>query len=147
MKLLAIDPAAENPVSDTGWALLYYDKNTPATLLDSGVVRGGFAGFCGWVLPESDVTVCEHYVVFNRAGDPTPLMAEGVVRYLRPDVVLQPSSGYKTAVSDAVLKNLGLWSTKGHHADERSALRHGLWYLKRIRHMPTLKAGWIMPFE
>ena len=143
MKLLAIDPAAETSVSDTGWALLYYDEDAPATLLDSGVVHGGFTGFCGWALPESDVTVCEHYVVFNRAGDPTPLLVEGVVRYLRPDVVLQPSSGYKTAVSDTVLKNLGLWSTKGHHADERSALRHGLWYLKRMRHTPTLKAGWI----
>ena len=142
MKLLAIDPAAESPISDTGWALLYYDDTTPATLVDSGVVNGGFAGFCGWVLPDSDVTVCERFVRFRSQADSTPQLIEGVVRYLRPNVVLQPSSGYKTAVSDAVLKNLGLWSTKGHHADERSALRHGLWYLKKIKHMPTLHAGW-----
>lgn len=140
--LLSLDPAAEKAVSDTGWALLRYDDNTPATLVDGGVVHGGFNGFRDWTMPDSDVTVCEHYVVFNRAGDPTPMLIEGVIRYLRPDTVLQPSSGYKTAVADEVLKRLGLWTTEGHHADMRSALRHGIWYLKKSKHLPTLRAGW-----
>lgn len=141
-RLLAIDPAAETAVSDTGWVLLEYTDNTPATLVDGGVVHGGFDGFCQWTLPDSDVTVCEHYVKFRAAGDPTPLLIEGVVRYLRPDVHLQPSSGYKTAVPDEVIKRLGLWTTEGHHADMRSALRHALWYLKSRLHTPTLRAGW-----
>lgn len=142
MLLLSIDPAAEREISDTGWVLLRYDDNTPATLVDGGVVHGGFEGFRTWNLPTSDVTVCEKYVVFNKAGDPSPMLIEGVVRYLRPDVVLQPSSGKNTAVGNDVLKRLGLYSTTGHHADEREAARHGVWYLKKARHVPTLKAGW-----
>ena len=142
--LLAIDPAAEREVSDTGWVLLEFDDDTPATKVDGGVVHGGFAGFVQWTkhMPASDITVCEKYVVFNRAGDPSPLLIEGVVRYLRPDVVLQPSSGKNTAVPDKVLKRLGLWSTAGHHRDEREAARHGVWYLFKNRHKPTLKTGW-----
>lgn len=140
--LLSIDPAAERAVSDTGWALLEYDDNTPATLVDGGVVHGGFEGFRTWTLPDSDVTVCEKYVKFRAEGDPTPLLIEGIVRYLRPDVVLQPSSGYKTAVPDRVLKTLGFWTTTGHHADQRSALRHAVMYLKKARHLPTLRQGW-----
>lgn len=143
-RLLSIDPAAERAVSDTGWALLEYTDDTPATLVDGGVVHGGFEGFRQWTMPESDITVCEKYVKFRAQGDPTPLLIEGVVRYLRPDVRLQPSSGYKTAVPDEVIKRLGLWTTEGHHADMRSALRHALWYLKTTLHRPTLRAGWVV---
>lgn len=148
--LLSLDPAAERAVSDTGWALLQYDDNTPATLVDGGVVHGGFNGFRDARtetvrsdhLANADIVVCEHYVVFNRAGDPTPMLIEGIIRDTRPDTVLQPSSGYKTAVPDAALKNLGLWTTEGHHADMRSALRHAVWFLKKNLHRPTLLAGW-----
>lgn len=140
--LLSIDPAAERAVSDTGWVLLRYDDNTPATFVDGGVVHGGFEGFRTWTLPASDVTVCEKYVKFRAEGDPTPLLIEGVVRYLRPDVHLQPASGKNTAVSNDVLRRLGLYSTTGHHLDQREAARHGVWYLKKARHVPTLRAGW-----
>lgn len=146
--LVAIDTPAERSVSDTGWFRGTFDDDQPLERLSSGVISGGFAGFVNGiesVLRDADIVVCEHYVVFNRAGDPTPMLAEGVVRFLRPDVVLQRPTGYKTAVPDKVLKNMGFWSTTGHHADERSATRHALKYLYDKGHKPTLRKGWSSP--
>lgn len=112
------------------------------SVLASGVVHGGFEGFRTWTLPDADVVVCEHYVPYNRAGDPTPLLVEGAVRDRAENVVLQTSSGKNTAVSDTVLKRLGAYTTAGHHHDEREAIRHAVWYVKKQKHVPTLKAGW-----
>ena len=142
--LLAIDPSAERAVSCTGWAFGEFSETQPFTLLAKGAVEGGFKGFCASELIElikaAGIVVCEHYVVYNKDGDPTPLLTEGVVRYLRPDTVLQPSSGKNTLVPDEALKRLGLWSTTGHHHDEREAVRHALVYLATSRHKPTLRA-------
>lgn len=142
--LLAIDPAAERSVSCTGWAIGEFSEAQPFALTGSGVVEGGFNGFCAAtnlhkLLRAADVVVVEHYVVYNKNGDPSPLLAEGVVRFLRPDAVLQRSSGKNTLVPDDKLKALGLWSTKGHHHDQREAIRHALVYLVQSRHRPTLR--------
>lgn len=141
--ILAYDPAAERESSDTGWFLGEFSEDQPVSRIDSGVVHGGFEGFRVWTKPEADIVVCERYVVFNRAGDPSPMLIEGVIRYLYPDVVLQPASGKNTAVSDTALKRLGLYSTKGHHHDEREATRHAVWRLKKLKHLPTLRLGWV----
>ncbi len=143
--ILAIDPSAERAVSSTGWAFGEFSEAQPFVRVSSGVTEGGFAGFCAdneleGLLKTAGVVVCEHYVVFNRAGDPTPLLVEGVVRFVRPDTVLQGASGKNTLVPDAALKKLGLWSTSGHHHDEREATRHLLVYLVASRHLPTLRA-------
>ena len=141
--LLSIDPSAESSTSDTGLAYGSFSSDKPYTLIESGNIHGGFNGFCEWLKDNTyvltvDIVVCEHYIVYNRAGDPTPLLTEGVIRYLRPDTVLQPSTGKNTLVSDDELKNYGLWSTSGHHHDEREAVRHSLVYLVKQRHLPTL---------
>jgi hypothetical protein len=141
MLLLSIDPAAERSVSSTGWALGEFSDTEPYTLRDSGVIEGGFAGFSankGRLCWFAEIVVVEHYVVYNRNGDPTPLLIEGVVRDKRPDTVLQGSSGKNTLVSDKNLKDAGLWSTTGHHHDEREAVRHALVYLIKARHIPTI---------
>ena len=142
--ILAIDTPSEKAVSNTGYALIEYgdgDGDGMPVILDSGVVDGGFAGFCEWIrtAPEHDVTVCERYVVFG-PGDSSPKLAEGVVRFLYPDAVMQTSSEYKTVVKDDVLKRLGYYVTGGHHADSRSAVRHGLHYLVKTKYKPLLKA-------
>lgn len=138
--ILAIDTPSEKAVSNTGYALIEYGDGMPV-ILDSGVVDGGFVGFCEWIrtAPEHDVTVCERYVVFG-PGDSSPKLAEGVVRFLYPDAVMQTSSEYKTVVKDEVLKRLGYYVTGGHHADSRSAVRHGLHYLVKTKYKPLLKA-------
>lgn len=148
--ILAIDPCAEREVSCTGWAFGEYEPQTPFRLLGSGVIEGGFAGFAGEVqhnikglgtlLHNANVALVEHYVPYNRAGDVTPLLAEGVVRCVRPDVVLQPSSAL-SLVSEAQAKTLySEIRAQGHHADNLSALRHLLAYLMKNRHKPTLRA-------
>ena len=154
--ILSLDPSAERTISDTGYCYGEFDDNKPFRLLDSGVVRGGFNGFVSRLnetqdgldtlynrILSADIVVCEQFISWEPRADSTPRLIEGVVRYLRPDAVLQPSSGYKTAVSDDVLKQLGLWTTEGHHADSRSATRHLIMYLKNNLHRPTLEAGWI----
>jgi hypothetical protein len=140
--ILAVDPSAERESSDTGWFLGEFFEDQPVRRLDSGNIHGGFEGFKRWTGPAADIVVCEHYVVFNRAGDPTPLLVEGALRDRYDDVVLQPASGKNTAVPDRVLKALDLYTTAGHHQDEREAARHAVWYLKKIKHLPTLRVGW-----
>ncbi len=147
--ILAIDPCAEREVSCTGWAFGEYEPQTPFRLLGSGVIEGGFAGFAeevqhnikglGTLLRNANVALVEHYVPYNKAGDVTPLLAEGVVRCVRPDVVLQPSSAL-SLVSEVQAKALypGI-RAQGHHRDNLSALRHILAYLVRSRHKPTLR--------
>lgn len=151
--ILAIDTPAEREVSCTGWAFGEYEPQTPFRLLDSGVIEGGFFGLAEEVkdpysddplppilLDEADLVLVEHYVPYNKAGDPTPLLAEGMVRFLRPDVVLQPSSAL-SLVSEAQAKALyPEMRVQGHHKDSLSALRHLLAYLVKNRHKPTLEA-------
>lgn len=144
-QLLAIDPAAETTVSDTGWALFEVPDEAPAELMESGVIHGGFNGFCAdtdfttFLKNGPEIVVCEQYKVFNRAGDPSPMLIEGVVRYLRPDVVLQPSTGKNTLVSNEEMKHYGVYSTVGHHQDLRESVRHALVYLVKSKHLPTLR--------
>lgn len=148
--ILAIDPCAEREVSCTGWAFGEYEPQTPFRLLGSGVIEGGFEGFVeevqhrlvglGALLQNADEALVEHYVPYNKSSDVTPLLAEGVVRCVRPDVVLQPSSAL-ALVSEAQAK--ALYSeirAQGHHRDNLSALRHLLAYLVQNRHKPTLRA-------
>lgn len=153
--ILAIDPAAETPTSDTGWALALFSETEPFELLNSGVIHGGFEGFCrihnelleirllmSEVGLDPDRVVVENYIPYNSLGDSSPRLIEGVVRFLRPDAVLQPSSvlSEKGLVPDSLLKAMGLWSTLGHHNDEVSAIKHALHYVLASRHKPTLKA-------
>lgn len=131
-------------MSSTGWAFGGVSDTQPFAILGSGIVEGGFAGFCADInlhklLRAADVVVVEHYVVYDKNSDPTPLLAEGVARFLRPDAVLQRSSGKNTLVPDEKMKALGLWSTEGHHHDQREAIRHALVYLVQNRHRPTLR--------
>lgn len=147
--ILAIDPAADVSVSSTGWALGYYDDETPLKIISSGVIEGGFEGFvenipAQLIIPgPDDEVVCEDYKVFNSFGDPSPLKIIGVVQFLRPDAVLQRPSGKNTAIPDAFLKEQGHWYTKskggGHHKDRTEAIRHAYYYLFRQKHIPTLK--------
>ena len=145
MLLLAIDTPAEGAVSDAGFVWLDVHDDRLPEVIRAEVVHGGFDGFVRnpalkeW-LAEPDTVVCEKYVVFG-PGDSTPRLAEGVVRYLRPDVVLQPSTGYKSIVTDTFLKKHGYWTSgkeAGHHAELRSAVRHGLHYLAKQSHRPLL---------
>lgn len=147
--IISMDPAAENSVSDTGYCLAHYTDEAPLTIIDSGTLPGGFQGFCdvvhgngtvsAWLRFKADVVVCEKFVPYNKLADSTPLLIEGVIRYLRPKTILQPASGKNSLVPDSFLKDMGLWVSEGHHKDEREAIRHAYYYLAKTEHIPTLK--------
>lgn len=151
--LLAIDTPAEDPVSCTGWAVVD-DKDSKAMpeVLDRGAISGGFNGFVAflqtlrfrdWFRRVSRVVV-EKYVPYGGAGDTSPLLAEGALMYqliqAGVPLVRQPASGKNKMIPDSFLKTQGWYTTKGHHHDEREAVRHALYYLTKQRHKPLLKA-------
>jgi len=141
--LLAIDPAAARPVSSTGWAFCTYSDTEAFAVVQSGVVNGGFTGFrddpnIHRLLNAANTVVCEKYVPY-KAADPSPMMIEGIVSFVRPDTVFQPATGKNNLAPDVLLKALGLWSTSGHHRDELEARRHALVYLLKQEHLPTLE--------
>ena len=141
--VLAFDPAAETVVSDTGWALLEYDDDTAPRLVDSGVISGGYQGFSDWMDDSrmafhNGTVVCEQFRLYRAAADPSPLLIEGVIRYMWPKTVLQRANE-KEIASKTRLKKLGVWSSEGHHADAGSAVQHAYAYLLRQRHEPTIR--------
>lgn len=145
-RLLCLDPGGAG--GDTGVVRLDFDETTAAHVAGSFVIHGGYEGFVNefglFAGIHADHVVCEQFVNRNIAGaDLTPLLIEGVVRFMFRDVVLQPASGKNTAVTDEAMKRAGFDKSlfKGdHHQDRWEALRHGLWYLKRHKHLPTLNA-------
>ena len=148
--LLAFDPAAETHVSDTGWAVVQYESNSPPELVASGVIHGGFQGFLdvlkednfwfatGLMIGDNFQVICEQWVDYGGYVDTSPRLIEGVIRYLWKDVVLQPSKALQMVTAND-LKALGWYTTEGHHRDSASSLRHILYYLRSIRHKPTLR--------
>jgi len=156
--ILSIDPAGMG-TGETGIALGYYSDTEPYRLVETWAVPDNLDGFRVWFkkytrmhgsalilgddVARVDVVICEQWVDRNiRGADRSPLLIEGAVRFLWPSVVLQPASGKNTAVSDAVLKKLGVYTEGGHHRDITEATRHAVWYCKKIKHVPTLRAGW-----
>lgn len=142
--LLSIDPGGKG-AGETGIVLLEFDDSTAARVNDSWAVTDAFDGFRRWhnneLWLEPDIVVCEHFVNYNTNGaDLTPCFIEGAVRWIWPDVVLQPASGKNSLVPDRVLKKMGMWFPGDHHHDRREAGRHALIYMRNIRHEPTLEA-------
>lgn len=147
MIVLGIDPgSSRSAASHTGIVLL-----DGVRLLNSWAIRGGIDGFREWhrndvpwhLLPDRDhmTVVCERFVDRQVGGaDRSPLLIEGAVRFLWPDVVLSPPSGYKTGMPDWAMEKMG-FSAKSfggdHHADRWSALRHALLYMKK-QHAPEI---------
>lgn len=148
--ILGIDPGGTG--GHTGAVLLEHTRDNPPELVTSWAVPGDMDSFREWWQYEfsrglSTMTVvCEMFVNRNKPGaDLTPMLFEGAVRYLVPDVVLQPAAGKNTAVPDRALVNLGFSKDafKGdHHGDRWEALRHVIWYIRKQDHVPTLRKGW-----
>lgn len=155
MKLLSVDPGGTGR-GTTGIVMFDVPDKSPAYVVYRVAVNGGIDGFSAWLdseffsmcsTPETapDVVVCEQFV--NRGvhgADLTPVLVEGALRYVmnswgRGQLVLQPASGKNTLVTDKVLKNYGLWWTDDNHRDQTEAARHGLVYLRSVKHVPTLE--------
>ena len=141
--ILSFDPAGKG--GDTGVVHLVVTEVTRPALINSWAVPDGFDGFCGWARQYGhfpvDVCIVEHFVHFKHIQiESTPMLIEGVIRYLWPNTILSPASGKNTAVPDNVLKKLGLYFPGDHHRDRTEAARHAVRYLKQQKHIPTLRA-------
>lgn len=152
--LLAIDPGSSvAKISHTGVVAIEFEDDLPPVVVGDWAVPHGIDGFREWYqmavtspLRVADVVVCEKFVNRGIQGaDLSPLLIEGVVRFLRPDVVLQPAAGKNTGMTDEAMNRLGFTKTGfsgDHHQDRWEALRHGLLYLKNRKHMPTLELAY-----
>lgn len=139
MRILAIDPGVRS-----GVALLDVPNDKTPVLLMHDEVYGGLSGFHEWWQrrPDYDVLVVEDYIV--RRGVPGNVEPLRIIGYLHPYApVLQAPAGRKQAVSDDVLKRLGMYLPGEPNRNAREAVRHGVWWLKKHHHLPTMKAGWI----
>ncbi len=150
--LLSVDPGGAG-AGHTGIVRLSYSETEAPLLIESWAVPDGLDGWLAladehldthWTEEPYEV-VCEHFVNRNVPGaDLTPCFIEGSVRTLYRHTALQPAAGKNSAVPNEVLARLGLLSfPKDHHYDQREAARHAVWYLKKARHVPTLKVGWV----
>lgn len=169
--ILSIDPSGDIR-GDTGISVIGYDDNTPAHGVASWAIPGGIESFRGWSTEQTnrfagytyidptgewgdgwldedgsavhiDTVIVEQFVNRQIKGaDISPLGMQYIVQWVWPDAVLSPASGKNTAVPDSVLKALGLYDDKSHHHDVREASRHAVWWLKKQKHLPTLKVAY-----
>ena len=148
--ILSIDPGGKG--GDTGIVLLGYTPETRPVLVDSWAVKDelmGFRDWYDWFIGEAygpeyaHTVIVEQFVHFKAVQlETTPILIEGAVRFIWPNVVLSPASGKDTQMPDAVMGNLGFCKAtfKGdHHGDRWSALKHALRWLKHQKHVPTLR--------
>ena len=133
----------------TGMFLGSYGEHEPLVALRHEVIPGGIEEFVSRYTDfdyYADIYLVEDFA--PRLGTPVksyePAQIVGAVRMMFcPRVVVMPPAFKNTAVSDDVLKRLGLYSTLGNHHDAREAARHAVRYLKEVvHHEPTIRKGW-----
>ena len=145
--LLSLDPGKQ-----TGIALGTYGDEA-YELLNVWQVAGGLEGFIDWwhehyPLNES-VLVSEKFVLRNNAfvADTEPLLIEGALRVLYDANIVWQLPSDKSLVADTVLRENQLWHTGKQVGwkdarDTNDAIIHGLAYLKKNKHIPTLQKYW-----
>lgn len=138
MRLLSLDPGGT-----TGYAIIDYFDNQ-VELLESGQISDGLTGFIAeWRYLKYDVVVCESFTLRPSVKFPdlSPVYIIGALEVLSSQypIVYQPPSS-KPLCTDTVLKRLGMYQVGKPHAND--AIRHGIIYLRKQNHMPTLLAGW-----
>lgn len=162
--ILSIDPGL-----NTGVALAYFDDVTPYTLRERWQVHGGPVGLDRWLdaggFQGADVLVVEKFILARNdfAADLTPVQDEGVIMAAadraRLPILWQPRSdkGRLTGYSEKAkagtktqrqrerfdfLERFGMYAAGTENDDSNDAITHGLVYLKRIEHLPTLRHFW-----
>lgn len=134
-----------DPGLSSGYSHWFYDAMTPPQHLSHGTITGGLDGLMDWVdagnLDDTDELISESFILDGRTMYPEvePLRIEGYLagECRRRDVPLTfQRNSYKGHVTDAKLKELGIWwPGKGH---DRDSARH-VWANLKVRlHYPTL---------
>lgn len=130
-----------------------YGDDEPYQLLEAWQVSNGVKGFIDWwceyqyLMPT--YLVSEKFVLRSNAfvADTEPLLIEGALRVLwGGDIVWQLRTD-KMFVTDELLKKHDLWQTGKVFGwkdgrDANDAIIHGLAYLRKQKHLPTLINYW-----
>jgi hypothetical protein len=141
-----------DPGKSTGIALGTYSEVEPYELVQVWQTQNGLSGVLDWL--------GEHYGMYDEHAvsesfilrktpfmpDVEPLRIEGALTVMYPDIVWQQPSD-KHHVPDNILKKHGMWQTgkKLNHVDGRDgndAIIHGITFLKKLGHVPTIKKYW-----
>lgn len=147
--LLSIDPGIA-----TGIALGWYEQQHWYERIDCWIVKGGLDGFMHWYYADAPGEalmaqwVSERFVLRDNdfVANTEPLRIEGAMIALGLNPVFQLRTD-KALCKDDVLKEHKLWVTGKmvNHTDGRDAndaTIHALAYLKKQKHIPTLKQYW-----
>ena len=144
---LAVDPGVR-----TGVALMNYYHDTPVRLLLATDVGGGVEGFIEWIDAYQPATL--EFIVYEdfilREGkhgvELEPLKVIGALHVLAHELEIplhsQPPSGRLKAVNDEALNRLGMRFSGNKDRNVKEAARHGVWWMKRQGHVPTIKTAW-----
>lgn len=157
--LIAIDPGQMS-----GVFIGKFDEVSQLRRLGYAQVPGGFAGIAEWFDSQIDAGFTWDVVVSEKFStrpmsrqykleELEPIRIEGLIQWLRPDVVWQApammvlrqgdTQAQRKRNSDDVLRRGGLWLT-GKDVnykdanDANAAAKHALAYMRSIKHAPTI---------
>lgn len=141
--ILAFDPGGT-----TGWAFGGYSDESALSFIGGGQIEDGLHGFIYWFeQPEAfagNITIVSESFQLRasvRNPDVTPLRIEGALEaLLGPGRVVYQQPALKSTVGDQLLKDNGLWIPGQRH--QMDARIHAIAYLKKNRHLPTIRAFW-----
>jgi hypothetical protein len=144
-RLISIDPGKA-----TGIAYGYYDDETEYRLQDVLITHDGVDGVAElywnseFLRDSMEEIVVENYIMGHGPQDPVALEVIGFIKgvHQSPFLTLQKRSD-KRLVPDKLLKDHGFWQTGktvGHTdgRDANDAIIHGIAYLFKKRHLPTM---------
>jgi hypothetical protein len=140
MRILSLDPGGT-----TGVAQISYSESESPILDFVEQVEGGLLGFLDWWNAREkhdwDMVVCEDFVLRPSVKFPdlSPVYIIGALTALKGVVTLQ-SPSLKPLCNDEVLKRMDFYTKGKPHGNDAS--RHGIIYLRHLRHKPTLLKGW-----
>jgi len=156
--LLSLDPGKQ-----TGIAAGFFGDNHPYELLKVWQLSDGLKGFLQWWNTEGvkqiryrewaykseAVIVSEKFILRSNqfVADLEPLLIEGALQALWHYPIAWQQRSDKTLVEDSILKDNNLWHTGKQvdwkdARDTNDAIIHALAYLKKNKHIPTLKKYW-----
>jgi len=141
-----------DPGQSTGIALGLYSEKDPYEVLQVWQTQNGLSGVLEWLGehygPDHEQVVSESFILRKTPfmPDVEPLRIEGALTVFYPNIVWQPPSD-KHHVPDTILKEHRLWQTGkplGHvdGRDANDAIIHGITFLKKLGHVPTIKKYW-----
>ena len=140
-RILSLDPGGK-----TGAAIVDYFDDEAATVVKAFEIPNALEGFLEWYQTAEknwDIVVCESFTL--RPGihgvDLSPVYIIGALEALergKPITYQEPK--LKPLCDDSRLKQMGIYEVAMGHAND--AIRHGIIYLRAIKHLPTLRKGW-----